>query len=509
MQSKKNITNKFIFLTATVFILFFSFNSLALAASSNCTPTPDPNDNDDCKYAGQKCVEQDIGGEKVFRCARALEIIYPGTGPTVPTTVAAGIPEYFKYIFQLAVIAIGLVIFGVLIYNGAVLLITAPAGNPSKLADAKTGITSALLGTVILLSAYLIFNTVNPQLTVLSLPSVNILEQVVSAGVYVCNYQYTGNSLTSKSIGDILSEYISKEGEEQNEVVREMQSVIVNPDNRNQTCQKANFSGNFQNFVVKDNYTMFIVPSISYSLNVADNKYEKKPEYDFGVILHEKDDYRGKCKIYPEDYGTLFYTQTTIDSEGRKIIGDEPYPATHNNPVPDYVTGTLGFNDARSITVFKRPAAQPGPGALGLKMYMCLDSDRIGCPEFINPANPGSPNYTTGEPPNFLPQVNLDALSFGLVGDVSPSGYGTRSVTIDPKDLIFSVFRDDENNCARITRDNPDISNIDIKKCDAGAGPAGGTCTTNYNFLFLHWGGTAETCVPCIQQVDVIKGQVL
>ncbi|MDP3901647.1 MAG: pilin [bacterium] len=42
---------------------------------------------------------------------------------------------------------------------------TTSAGNPSKLSEAKDRITSAVYGMILLLAAYLILNTINPQLT--------------------------------------------------------------------------------------------------------------------------------------------------------------------------------------------------------------------------------------------------------------------------------------------------------------------------------------------------------
>lgn len=100
---------------------------------------------------------------------RELEIDYPDiTGAQTPEIVATGLPEYVKYIFNFSVVAIGFVVFGVLIYNGLIYL--SSAGAPAKMSSAREGILAAFLGAIILLSSYLIFTTINPQLAFFEMP---------------------------------------------------------------------------------------------------------------------------------------------------------------------------------------------------------------------------------------------------------------------------------------------------------------------------------------------------
>ena len=361
MKQEKDKINKTVFLVIAILFLSFSFSDYAVAAlAKKCGPD---NPSDPACLPGQKCVEQELGSppETEWRCARPLEIIYPQIpgqpATTTPETVATGLSQYFRYIFLFAVFLIGLVILAVFVYYGTRYMSLASTGNVSGLADAKQGISAALLGTAILVCSYVIFNTINPQLTILSLPSAAILEQVIPPGVYVCNYEYSGNSVTSKavsenliaddSIGTILSAYISKAGEEQIEIVKLMQSIFVDPDNNDHTCPKVNFSGNFQNFAVEEKNTMFVVPSIRFSAQLKagstdEYEYVKKPSYEYGLILHEKDDLRGKCLEYPNinDYGGQIYTEVTFEN-GRMMIGDTPYSTggTYVNPIKDFEAG--------------------------------------------------------------------------------------------------------------------------------------------------------------------------
>ena len=97
---------------------------------------------------------------------RAIETLinYPNIGGSDiqgganPTTL----PDIIKYVYLFSVgicgaVALLSILIGAIKYVGA-------AGNPSKMSDAKEQIFSAILGVIILLSSYLILNTINPDL---------------------------------------------------------------------------------------------------------------------------------------------------------------------------------------------------------------------------------------------------------------------------------------------------------------------------------------------------------
>jgi len=549
-----------IVLTVIAFVLFFAFSNHALAVlAKKCTGDKyDPSTGIyngacspevTCCSAGQRCVDADNDPATKNRCARALEIVYPTIpGQPAPITVAEGIPQYFKYIFNLAVALIGLIIFGVFVYHGSLYL--SSAGNVSKLADAKQGIGASFLGTAILLASYIIFTTINPQLVVLDLPTVSLLEQAVVPGVYVCNYEYPGSGTYAdgitikRPIPEIGLDYIEKEGEEQNVVVTEIQKIIVNPDDRTQTCQKVNFSGNFQNFVVEENDTMFVIPRVVDQYNSTISDYGRKPVYEYSVILHEKDDFRGKCKLFPEDTFPLVYTQTEINSEGKEIITDNPfpYPGSFPHPIPGFkATGIQGVFDgdqAKSITIFKKPRVESIVG--GLTMHMCLDFDRIGwCPKHLEDQGyvdiAGKPIYAKsgGDPPLIFIDIGPGSqdmrspLAGSGFGDVDILDGGMRSVKIGPEInkqiLNFAILNDEKaygGNCAIIKNNSTDITTINLNKCmperifDITTGKSIKTgnvlpCNIGARLWSLFSFEDASECVPCIQSARVIKGQVL
>lgn len=108
-----------------------------------------------------------------FSCSclaqRELEIEYPEILGEKPETVETGLPEYVKYIFNFAMLIVGLVTLSALIWGGIHYL--SSAGDPSKLKTAKEQIFAAILGLVILLSSYLILASINPQLLIFEFPS--------------------------------------------------------------------------------------------------------------------------------------------------------------------------------------------------------------------------------------------------------------------------------------------------------------------------------------------------
>lgn len=95
---------------------------------------------------------------------RELEVPIPG----LEETCLPALPDYIVAIYNFALMIIGIICFGALLYGGFRYLTS--AGKPAAMADAKDQIFSALLGLIILFSSYLILTTINPELAILSEP---------------------------------------------------------------------------------------------------------------------------------------------------------------------------------------------------------------------------------------------------------------------------------------------------------------------------------------------------
>lgn len=93
----------------------------------------------------------------------------PGVPPFGGTRLNenSGLSILIKYFYEWAISLGGLAVFVVLVLAGFQFLTS--AGNPAQMSEAKERMQSAALGLVLLLGSVLILNTINPQLTTLSL----------------------------------------------------------------------------------------------------------------------------------------------------------------------------------------------------------------------------------------------------------------------------------------------------------------------------------------------------
>ena len=95
---------------------------------------------------------------------RQLEIDYPEVGGIQPTGETS-VGELLLYWFNFAIWVVGAVVLLVVVIAG-IRYITS-TGKPEQLEGARRQILSAFWGTIILLGAYILLSTINPQLLVL------------------------------------------------------------------------------------------------------------------------------------------------------------------------------------------------------------------------------------------------------------------------------------------------------------------------------------------------------
>ena len=86
-----------------------------------------------------------------------------------PWSNTTGIGNLVKQIYLIALGIVGALALGMIIFGG--LQYSMSAGDPSRQRDARDRITQALWGVVLLLSAYLILKTINPELVNLKEPN--------------------------------------------------------------------------------------------------------------------------------------------------------------------------------------------------------------------------------------------------------------------------------------------------------------------------------------------------
>jgi len=103
-----------------------------------------------------------------------LEIEYPTIPGTEKIQSNTSLPSYLKYVYNLSVFLAGILSFVLLVWGG-IKYITS-ANRPGKMADAKEQISAAFLGLIIVLASFLILNSINPELLILNMPDLKILE---------------------------------------------------------------------------------------------------------------------------------------------------------------------------------------------------------------------------------------------------------------------------------------------------------------------------------------------
>jgi len=394
---------------------------------------------------------------------KKLEIVYPQIpGATAPEVISSGLPEYIEYIFHFSFYVIALIILGVLIYSGMQYFTS--FGSPQKLTSAKQGIIAALSGTLILLSSYLVFNTINPQLTILVAPNPDIIEPSITPGIYLCNYAPGG-------VNDLINIYTkqantNKEKKAKAEAVLKLKEIMKKEKSDN-ACFRINASTNlgFGSFNPASK-TGFVIPKKKI-ISDASGKLILDWEYNYGMVFHQKDNRRGESEV-----GVLY-----------------------NETIKDF-----GFS-AHSVTLFEKNDASD----CTVTLYQCLNYNEGGkelCPDGV-----------TGEPESipFLAKGDGERkVSKGELGKLAKTGKtqdGARSITIFPEGSGFALLYSGNNFngdvCDAFDESKGNLLQYDIGKCNAGVA-AWQRC-----FWISDTEERLEDCVPCLQSMIIIKGTLV
>ncbi len=102
--------------------------------------------------------------------ALALELNYPTLtfgGSQFNITNATSIIHYAKYVFIFGIVIAGIVAVISIAVEGAKILLYSAGGNPDAIGEARKNIFSILLGIVLLFFAFILLNTINPELVTL------------------------------------------------------------------------------------------------------------------------------------------------------------------------------------------------------------------------------------------------------------------------------------------------------------------------------------------------------
>jgi len=111
-------------------------------------------------------------GLACFSFAQGLETNWPPAPGGKTLADDSTLLDFIDYVYRWGLLVGGLAAFFALIFAGFKYLTS--IGDPSKMSDAKERIIAALAGLILLLSTFLILNTINPDLTTLQLPTTTI-----------------------------------------------------------------------------------------------------------------------------------------------------------------------------------------------------------------------------------------------------------------------------------------------------------------------------------------------
>ena len=102
--------------------------------------------------------------------ATTLEVGIPGVEGAAPGDTVSSVPTYIKYLYYFVLGLVGIAGFSSLVFWGAV---WAGSGIVDKKAQAIAGIKNTLTGIGIALTAFILLNTINPDLIVIKTPNLS------------------------------------------------------------------------------------------------------------------------------------------------------------------------------------------------------------------------------------------------------------------------------------------------------------------------------------------------
>ena len=339
---------------------------------------------------------------------RELEIEYPNVPSAIaPNTIKALLPDYIKYIISFGIVFSGIIIFGSMLFAG--FLYMTSSGNPASMKNSKDRMFSSFLGIIILLSSYLILNTINPNLIILQIKGLDSTKGVVFIGV-------DGEYITRTDVSNF----------EDTGIGPVQQVNILSPNVEVIPCEvpcirdseDPGFNPGFDCFSDSNCPGPAITTSGSFSGKAARIIW-KTP----GVYLYDKTGYGGDLRVYTASMGTLddfnskaesikFLSSSIDEKFGAILHYGEGFEGQCRLIIDVDELADLGpsNNNARSITVFKYKNSITSTGG-GVYFY-------------------DWPNYTSAEAIQFFSESTNNGW-LPISGILNPFNKSVYSIKID------------------------------------------------------------------------------
>lgn len=112
--------------------------------------------------------------------------------------------------YEMAIALSGVLALGMIIYAGIKRIVG--ASSPKEVSDSNDIIYNALLGIVLLFGAYILLNTINPQLTKLEIPTLSQIEVKESSDAVASSYQCNADAdgIKAASCHDTMEDCVNK-----------------------------------------------------------------------------------------------------------------------------------------------------------------------------------------------------------------------------------------------------------------------------------------------------------
>src|SRR3989344_533778 len=323
-----------------------------------------------------------------FGFAQPLEVAYPKVPGSEPVSALKTLPEFVKYAFVFAIALAGFIIFASFLYGGMRYLTS--VGNPSAMSDAKSKILEGILGVILLLAAFWLLNTINPQVVQLQFSADSARKGIVLCASGACSANPTGTQGTDfiklkgsvsciRGTADVRCEYPQ---------MKPVSSVYF----AEEKCQGeahffANSSASFDNINFHDKTkSLKIIPSVRRKETNLEKLLAAIPgpggatvvTEKLGVILHERNNYEYDATVWmggdgppmdfpyePPDHGCINVASTGSCDDQFK----EPYCIDNSS------------KSASSLTVFKQvinfgPPEEMGEGVTVFGNFQWNEQDK-------------------------------------------------------------------------------------------------------------------------------------
>ena len=261
---------------------------------------------------------------------KKLEINYPQIGNLKPERTTFPLPEYVEYIFNFAIWGVGILALTIIVLSGTRYLISME--NPGTKKDAKDKITSALIGSLLLVLSVVILNQID--LEIIKLPPPETDEPLVMGpGIWLCNEEISDFEAFMKG-------ELKLEKEEREKKIKEIR----------EKCYKAKIKAD----IPKDFETKQL-----YVINVEDADLTGKLPFKYAVVLHEEIQNEGKCMLKNtsspiSNFNTLSVTPLILRDEA---TGEGVTLYSHK----DFNKGTTAADNPKESETYKETGLGPSP----------------------------------------------------------------------------------------------------------------------------------------------------